>query len=140
MRLERIDLELFAREIPLIGHHLRTLELRRRIVAVALDPGRRIGEGSLKPKAPPAPEADPIGIFDMICNATGNDHVIDAGHHRLRGKMHGLLRGAALSIDGDSRYGFAVASRQPAGAGDVAGQWTQRIDGAEDDVIVISSG
>ena len=40
---------------------------------------------------------------NLFADATGDHHIVDAGHDGLRGKMHSLLRGTALSINRSTR-------------------------------------
>ncbi|MNG09868.1 hypothetical protein D3C84_933070 [compost metagenome] len=54
--------------------------------------------------------------------------------------MHGLLRGAALTVHRGARHRLVQAGGQPAGTGDIAGQRADGVDAAEDDVVVVLLG
>ena len=49
--------------------------------------------------------------------------------------MDGLLRRAALAVDGGAGHVLGQAGGQPAGAGDVAGLAADGVDAAEHDVL-----
>ena len=49
--------------------------------------------------------------------------------------MYGLLGGAALAVDRDTRHGFGQAGSECRGAGDVAGLRADVVQAAEDDVV-----
>jgi len=67
---------------------------------------------------------------------TAGDHdVVDAGHDALRGEVDGLLRGAALTVDGGGRDGFREARGEDGPAGGVDGLLTDLIHAAAHHVV-----
>ena len=70
-----------------------------------------------------------------VLHAAGDDQVGGAAHHGLGGEVHGLLRRAALAVDGGAGHLVGQAGGEPAGAGDVAGLRADRVDAAEDHVL-----
>ena len=73
-------------------------------VAVARLPALRAGErvGEAERLAGEHRRADRDHAH--VLHAAGDDEVVRAAHHRLRGEVHGLLRRAALAVDGGARH------------------------------------
>ena len=70
-----------------------------------------------------------------VLHAAGDDEVLGAGHHALRGEVHRLLRRAALPVDGHAGHVVGQPGHQPRRAGDVAGLRADRVAAAEDHVV-----
>ncbi len=128
---------LFAVDAPLGGDHLGTGELVDGPVAVAGAPAGAAEEGALGQAEGdgglPGGEGD--GDLGHVLHPAGDHQVLGAGEHGLRGEVDGLLGGAALPVDGDAGHLFGEARGQPAGAGDVAGLRSDRVQTAEDHVV-----
>jgi hypothetical protein len=126
-----------ARKAPFVRHHLGARELGRRVVAVAFDPAFGVREGIGKTEriagGPRRTDRDPCHGL----HAPGDDDVIDPRHHGLRREMDRLLRRTTRPIDGHTGYDIAQTGGQPACPRDVARQWSDRVDGAKDDVVVV---
>ncbi|GAA3150872.1 hypothetical protein GCM10017687_80610 [Streptomyces echinatus] len=68
-------------------------------------------------------------------HATGDDEVIGAGQHSLRGEVHGLLGGTALAVHGGRRDRLGEAGGEDGVAGGVHGLLADLVDGAADHVV-----
>ena len=88
-------------------------ELADLLVAVPLQPAGRLGER----RGEAVLLADQHRRRDRdrghVLHAAGDDEVLGAGHHALRGEVHRLLGGAALPVDGHARA-RGRAARPPA--------------------------
>jgi hypothetical protein len=136
VRLVGEPLHVLAGQVPVAGDHLGAVELGDLGVAVAARPARGAGEGALG-------EAERRGgghrrrdrDLRHVLHAARHDQVGRPGQDGLRGEVHGLLRGAALPVDGDAGDLLGEAGGEPAGAGDVAGLRADGVDAAEHDVL-----
>ena len=79
--------------------------------------------------------ADAIGIVLMFCTPPATTTSAVPLITRLRGEVHGLLRRAALAVDGRAGHLVGEAGGEPAGARDVAGLGADGVDAAEDHVV-----
>ena len=70
-----------------------------------------------------------------VLQPAGDDEVLGAGHDALRGEVHGLLRGAALPVDGHAGHVVGQPGHQPGGAGDVAGLRADGVAAAHHHVV-----
>ena len=110
---------------------------------LARPPGRRTARsqpgdsanGVVKPYCWATSIAAEIGIARHVLQAAGDDEVLGAGHDALRGEVHGLLRGAALPVDGHAGHVVGQPGDQPGGAGDVAGLRADGVAAAHDHVV-----
>ena len=132
---QREPLHILPGDVPLLGDHLRTAELRDLLVAVALQPELglvgRAGEPELVADDHCRGDRDLAHVLD----ATGEDQIGSAGHDRLCAKGNRLLAGAALPVDGDAGNLFGEAGGQPGQPTDIAGLSADGIDAADDGVI-----
>ena len=135
MTLERERLHVVAGHVPLLGDHLRGAELRHLLGAVAGLPSLRTGEGVLEPERLGGDHRRADRDHAHVLHAARDDEVGRAAHHGLRREVHGLLARAALAVDRRARYLVGEPGREPAGAGDVAGLRTDRVDATEDHVV-----
>ncbi len=121
MRVERAPVRSPARTLSISSRvmcHFSAIisadaELADLLIAVAREPARRraerIGEAVVLAGQHRAGDRNQVEVL----HAAGDDQILRAAHHALRGEVHGLLRGAALAIDGDARHVLA-AGRPPA--------------------------
>jgi hypothetical protein len=117
------------------GDHLRSAELGDQALAVALDPADRPGERIVEPVLLPGQHRGGDRQRRHVLRPTGDNQVLRARHHALRGEVDGLLRGTALAVDRDARHFLGEPGGQPAGPADVAGLRADRVDAAPHDVI-----
>ena len=83
----------------------------------------------------PASAADDDRDHAHVLHAAGDDEVHRPRHHGLGGELHGLLGGAALSVDRHAGDVLRQSGREPARAGDAARLRPDRVDVAEHDVV-----
>lgn len=124
-------------DAPLLGDQLGAVELVDRLVPVP-------GAPALAARVRAFGEAEGFGGLtggegdrDLrhVLGATRDDQVLGAGEDALGGEVDGLLRGAALAVDGDAGDLFGQSGGQPAGPGDVTGLRSDGVEAAEDDVL-----
>ena len=110
-------------------------ELADLLVAVAGDPAgggaERVGEAELLADDHRRRDRD----LRHVLHAAGDDEVLGAAHDALGGEVHGLLRRAALAVDGGAGHVLGEPGHEPRGAGDVAGLAADGVDAAEHDVL-----
>jgi hypothetical protein len=70
-----------------------------------------------------------------VLHARADDDVVHARRDEGRREVHGLLRGAALAVDGGRRRLDRQARLQPRVAGDVEALLAELLDAARDDVL-----
>ena len=134
--LQRELLHVVAADAPLLGDHLGAAELGHLLIAVARRASRRSRRTDrVKPSGSAAVIAAGDRDLAHVLHAAGDDHVRRAAHHRLRREVHGLLRRAALPVDGHAGHLLGQPGRQPGGAGDVARLRADGVDAAEDHVV-----
>lgn len=130
-------LHVLAADAPLLGDQLGAVELVDRCVAVP-------GAPALAARVRAVRQAEGLGGLtggegdrDLrhVLRAARDDEVLGAGQDTLGGEVHGLLGGAALSVDGDAGDLLGQSGRQPAGAGDVTGLRSDGVEAAEDHVL-----
>mmetsp|Transcript_90431 Transcript_90431/g.193901 ORF Transcript_90431/g.193901 Transcript_90431/m.193901 type:complete len:255 (-) Transcript_90431:3-767(-) len=113
--------QVLPREVVLLRQQFRPSELREGLVAhakllealqsLAILRHVRFGHGVAMPcfNAIDDIGADGHGGHDL--NATCDDAVVDAAHDSLGRRMDGLLRGAALAVDGRARHALREGLR-----------------------------
>ena len=87
-----------------------------------------------KPYLPSAKEA-PIGTWRHHLDAGGDDDVVGAGDDALRGEVGGLLRRAALAVDGGGGHLFGEPGGEHGVAPDVHALGADLHDAAHDHVL-----
>ncbi len=115
-------------EGPLGGDEFRADALGSQAVRVALGDSRAervLPGGHVGPHRHPAHRLHPAG----------DDQVVRARDHALRGEVHGLLGGAALAVHRGRRDRLGQAGRENGVAGGVHGLLADLVDGAADDVV-----
>ena len=124
-----------AADVPLLGDHLRAAELGDLLVAVPLQPAGRLGErrGEAVLLGDQHRRRDRDG--GHVLQSAGDDEVLGAGHDALGGEVHGLLRRAALPVDGHARDVVGQAGHQPRRPRDVAGLRADRVAAAHHHVV-----
>ncbi len=135
MAFERELLHLLAADVPLLGDHLRRAELRQRLGTVTLHPALGAGEGFVETEGLRGQHGGGDRDHAHVLDAASDDDVRRAAHDGLGGEVHGLLRGAALAVDGGAGNFLGQTGREPAGAGDVAGLGADGVDAAENNVL-----
>ncbi len=75
------------------------------------------------------------GDVAHVLDAAADDDVVDAGGDERRGEVHGLLRGAALAVDGGGGRLDRKAGLEPGVAADVHALLAELLDAARDDVL-----
>src|SRR5215207_2704034 len=100
-------------DAPLVGDALGALELRREFVV----PEVRLGDRH--PQTERLGRVGPDGHPRHQLDATGHRHVDHPGGYEAAGHVGGLLRRAALSVDGGGGRGQRQPGREPPGAADV---------------------
>src|SRR6202035_4405051 len=100
MALQGKVIELVTAETIFVSHHLCALELIK-----CLDPVARLYPRAERTDADfllrMQSEIRAHGHTSHTLDTGGDDNVLGAAHHRLRGKMDRLLRGSALAVDGN---------------------------------------
>ena len=104
VRLDRERLHVVTRDVPLLGDQLGAAELRHLLVAVARLPPGRLGERRLVAELLARDHRRHDRDLAHVLHAAGDDEVLRARHHALRGEVDGLLRGAALTVDGGAGH------------------------------------
>ena len=87
-----------------------------------------------KPYLPSAIDA-PIGTRRHDLDAGGDDDVVGAGDHALGGEVRGLLRRAALAVDGGAGHRLGEAGGEHGVAADVDALLADLHDAAHDHVV-----
>ena len=135
MALDRERLHVVTGAVPLLGDHLRAVELAHLPGAVALHPALGAGERIVEAEVAGEGHGRADGDHRHLLHTTRHHHVAHAGQHRLGGEVDGLLRAAALSIDGGAGHVLGKVGRQPARAGDVARLPADGVDAPVDHVL-----
>src|ERR1051326_127751 len=129
MAFQAVLVEAFARELITLSQHFRADALAEVDAAVALHHRRTnrlagtVSGGSAH------------GNTRHAFNAAADGDVIAAGDHALRGKMNGLLGGAALAIDGGAGNGLRKAGGEDSVACDIGSLLTDLHDAAGNHVV-----
>src|SRR5262249_24313785 len=135
VRLDRELLHVVAAEVPFLGDHLGRTELADFLRAVPAHPAFTAAERIVEPELLARGHGRRDRDERHLLHATGDDDVTPTREHRLRGEVHRLLRGTALTIDGRARHVIRKPGREPAGARDVVGLAADRVDATEHDTL-----
>ena len=128
-------LHLLARDVPLLGHHLGADELADLAGAVAGRPPRRTAVRVVEAERLAGVGGRHDRHHAHVLHAAGDDEVHRPRHHGLGGELHGLLGGAALTVDRHAGDVLRQPGREPARPGDAARLRPDRVDVAEHDVV-----
>ncbi len=115
--LQRELFQLAAAQPPLLADQLGPAELRDLLGAVPLLPA--LPEGQRHALLHRQAHRRAHRHLAHALHPGRHDQVLGARQHPLRGEVHGLLRGSALPVDGDTRDAFRQPGGQPRGPGDV---------------------
>src|SRR4051812_32188866 len=126
--------ELGARDLPLVGDHLGRDPLRHEVVLrhQLLWPGRADVVDPL--------EADTHRDVAHVLDAGADHRVMHAGGDERGAEVHGLLRRAALAVDGRGRRLDRQTGLEPRVAADVEHLLAVLLDAAGDDVLDLLGG
>ena len=129
VRAQRELVELVARDLPLVGDHLRAQPLPDDVVL--LHQLRREGAAVLLLGLHAHAERQVAHVLD----ARADDHVVDTGRDECRAEVHRLLRRAALAVDRRRSGLDREALLQPRVARDVERLLADLLDTPRDDVL-----
>ena len=124
-----------AADPPLFGDHFGRADLVHFLVAIACIPPARALERAVEAVGLTGKHRRGNGNGVHRLAAPGDNEVLRAAHHALRGKVHRLLRGTTLAIDRDAGHMFGQARDQPRGAADIARLRPDRIAAAPDHIV-----
>ena len=129
MRAQPDLVELRAGDLPLVGDHLGRDALRHEVVLL-----QQLGRPGRADVVDPL-EAHSHRDVAHVLDAGSDGDVVHAGGDQRGGEVHGLLRGAALTIDGRGRRLDRKSGLEPGVAADVEHLLAVLLHAARDHVL-----